>query len=186
MSPRKIFLSTFCLAIFLSACNKDNELYVVQPDSTIEDNDHEQTDYSSIDPVFEGFVERFIEEGEKRGFSVDLASHNITIHFTNIDQEQSPNVVGMCSYNSLNQNDITIDYNFWQQAGDLQKEFILFHELGHCYLKRGHQSDAFQNGICVSIMRGADPGCSDAYTAANRDYYIDELFSVLNTRDALS
>jgi hypothetical protein len=169
MNTQKIALLISVLVISLSACEKQEELLV--NDSAVS--------YAGIDASFIPFVERFINEGAKKGFDIDLASRNITIQFIEIDQQ---NVSGMCSYDGHFHNDITIDITFWKAASDLEKEFILFHELGHCYLYRAHRSGAFQNGICTSIMRGADPGCYDAYTLTNRDYYINELFSLTNDR----
>jgi len=177
MIQGKFFLPALCLIILFSACKKDEDLFELQ---TVDDADG--TFNTAIHPAFEIVVNRFIEEGAKRGFLIDLESRNITIQFTNIDQQQSPNVAGICSYDGHYYNDITIDYIFWEQASDLQREFILFHELGHCYLYRAHLNTALQNGICASIMRGESPVCFDAYTSANRDYYIGELFSIMNDR----
>lgn len=161
----------------LSACKKENDLFVTQPDE-----ETYQDTQTAIDPTFDVYVQRFIQEGKARGLDIDLESKNITIQFTNIDQQESPNVVGMCSYDGHFHNDITIDLAFWQPASDLQKEFILFHELGHCYLYRAHRSDALSNGLCASIMRGAEPGCTDNYNEATRNYYINELFSLTGDR----
>jgi len=58
----------------------------------------------------------------------------------------------------------------------LIKELIVFHELGHCFLQRGHREDALPNGACVSIMRSGIEDCLDNYTSETRSFYIDELF----------
>lgn len=176
MLQAKYLLVISTLFIMLSGCKKDDDLFKIQPDDTVDQNVNK-----GIDPAFSSFVKRFVDEGRKRGFNIELASRNITIQFTDINQQQSPNVVGMCSYDGRFRNDITIDIAFWERANDLQKEFILFHELGHCYLRRGHRNDVIQNGFCASIMRGGNPGCADAYTPANRNYYINELFSSSNS-----
>lgn len=177
MLNRNIFLLILTIALSLSACKKEDDLFVTQPDK-----ETYQETQTTIAPAFDVYVQRFIEEGKARGLNIDLESKNITIQFTNINQQESPNVVGMCSYDGRFHNDITIDIAFWGRASGLQKEFILFHELGHCYLYRGHRSDALSNGTCASIMRGAEPGCTDAYNAATRNYYINELFSLFGDR----
>ncbi len=169
MNTQKFALLISAIVISLSACEKEEKLLV----------DDSIVSYAGIDADFHSYVQRFIAEGAKRGFTIDLASRNITIQFTEIDEQ---NVAGMCSYDGQFHNDITIDATFWKTSSELMKEFILFHELGHCYLYRAHRNDAFQNGICISMMRGADPGCYDAYTLNNRDYFIDELFSITNDR----
>jgi hypothetical protein len=58
------------------------------------------------------------------------------------------------------------------------KEYIVFHELGHCVLNRPHTEDSFSNGVCSSIMRSGNGGCYDYYNRFTRQYYVDELFEV--------
>ena len=111
----------------------------------------ETSNNESVDNTFDIYVDRFIAEGAQRGFDIDLGSRNVTIQFTNINQSSSPNIVGLCTYNNHNLNDISIDSGYWNQASDLGREFVLFHELGHCYLQHAHRNDAFSNCICKSL-----------------------------------
>ena len=55
---------------------------------------------------------------------------------------------------------------------------IVFHELGHCYLTRGHKDERKNNGTCASIMRSGKAACMDFYTSDNRKEYLDELFDM--------
>lgn len=48
--------------------------------------------------------------------------------------------VGLCANYGTHQN-ITIDQEFWDRASDLQKEVLVYHELGHCALGRDHTED---------------------------------------------
>jgi hypothetical protein len=54
---------------------------------------------------------------------------------------------------------------------------VVFHELGHCYLGRGHSEETHPNGVCKSIMRSGNGGCFDNYNSTTREAYLDELFS---------
>jgi len=87
------------------------------------------------------------------------------------------NVIGTCQYGGFTADRITIDDLFWERSSNLGKEFVVFHELGHCFLHREHLEDSTSNGICVSLMRSGNGECRDAYNARNREFYLDELFS---------
>jgi len=81
--------------------------------------------------------------------------------------------------------------SLWVLSGNLGKEEIIFHELGHCLLDRPHKDDKFVSGDFASIMRTIgllQYGDLNNFTrllfglgpvglkAHRRDYYIDELF----------
>jgi len=120
------------------------------------------------------YFERFEEEARERGERVDLVTARISGKIEAIDQEH---VAGLCTtFGNARPGSVTIDAEFWSRAGDLFKEFIVFHELGHCFLDRNHREDAFSDGRCVSIMRSGTLDCRDAYNVASRVNYIDELF----------
>lgn len=70
-----------------------------------------------------------------------------------------------------------IDLEFWERANILNKEFVVFHELGHCTLFRAHKEGVDANGICVSMMRSGLEDCRDNYSAITRATYWDELFN---------
>jgi len=57
----------------------------------------------------------------------------------------------------------------------MQKERLVFHELGHCVLNRSHLETVGTDGHCLSIMNSAQR-CSDNYNAQTREKYLDELF----------
>ncbi len=129
--------------------------------------------YPGVDRALWSYFENFELEGAHRGLNIDLASSNITAHVQIIAED---NVAGVCSYGYSNPGAIRIDQAFWDRSGSLDREMIVFHELGHCFLKRKHKEDVFPSGYCVSIMRSGTCCCRDAYTAQNRSYYLDELF----------
>ena len=54
----------------------------------------------------------------------------------------------------------------------INRESLVFHELGHSYLGRGHDDAILDNGYYKSIMNTY----VISYGPDMRDYYIDELF----------
>ncbi len=120
------------------------------------------------------YFQTFEKEGALRGVNVNLNDVPVTGTIASIQED---NIAGTCSYQVSEPHAVTIDLEYWNAASTLGRELVVFHELGHCYLGRGHLETAFANGICTSIMNSGTSGCYIAYTAANRDYYLDELFS---------
>jgi len=126
-----------------------------------------------IDQSLEPFFVTFEAEAAKRGFSVDFESLGVEGFITDISQE---NVVGQCSHTEESPNAVSIDPVFWQVASESRKEFVIFHELGHCYLQRSHLDTKDEFGNCISMMSSSAAVCNVNYEK-NRDVYLDELFS---------
>jgi len=129
--------------------------------------------YPGVEAELLKYFERFEKEGKARGVDVDLTAAGIT---SRIGQTTVTDWVGQCNLHSDSPNEVIISDNFWHIASDLQKEKIVFHELGHCFLNRGHRDDSFPDGRCKSIMRTGSGSCIDFYYQQYRDYYLDELF----------
>ena len=68
---------------------------------------------------------------------------------------------------------IYIDVNAWKRLPDLLREELIFHELGHCVLRRPHCDYSFQ-GLPVSIMRSYLVPME--YYSRYREHYHNELF----------
>ena len=134
--------------------------------------------YPGVDRALWPFFERFEIEAAAQNLDIDLIQTETTGVIEEIDEE---NVAGLCSYSSnrlghIVENHVTIDLEFWNRFSDNVKEMIVFHELGHCVLGQDHREGQFTNGQCTSIMRSGTLPCRDAYNAANKDYYLGELF----------
>lgn len=155
----KSFLILSLFSVFAISCAKDQNIINSQ--------------YPNVDPELWSIYSTFEFEASKRGFDIDLNALNISGDIEEIHQE---NVAGSCKYGSHIDNEVTIDLSFWNNSTSLYKEFVVFHELGHCVLLRDHKESADHRGNCTSIMRSGLSGCRDNYTSQNRSTFIDELF----------
>ncbi|NOT37395.1 MAG: hypothetical protein HOP11_08465 [Saprospiraceae bacterium] len=144
------FLSFF-LVVSLFSCNND-ETY-------------------TVDPAFTEFIVTFNKEAQLRSLDYSEQLQELNIKFSLLND----NAVGQCQ-KSKDSHTILIDQTYWNSLSILDKELILFHELGHCILNREH-IDSSNNRICNSIMRSSNTVCRMNYNSTSRKNYLDELFS---------
>lgn len=146
-------------SLFITACGSS----VSSSSSQSLSNNWEQN------PDFAEHIHDFIFDAHRYG--VDLSINNLHIRFTEIEKP----VVGRC-WNYPDTVLIEIDPIFWQSTGVINQQILMYHELGHCILKRTHEVDK------VSIMapRLVPAGVYLFY----REAYIEELFD-MNTFDSL-
>jgi len=167
--PNRTLILFLVLPLFsLISCRQDASFNQFQ-----EEIEEQVVSYPNVDTRLWPFFERFEAEAKARGINVNLKLASITGDIAPIDGQH---VAGQCTYSSQAPNHISVDDDFWTRSGDSFREFIIFHELGHCYLNRGHREDAFANGICKSLMRSGVDGCIDNYRSTTRSLYLDELF----------
>ena len=149
---RNVILICGIIIIFvITGCNKEKHQDI--PESVIQ------------------YVNLFFCQAQKHGLDINLEDFDLTIIFGNIDVEAS------CQ---IRKNTIILDSVHWNNSNELEREFVIFHELGHCILERGHYSDKFQNGECKSIMRCGIlcDDCSTNFISKSwQEYYISELFT---------
>ena len=122
---------------------------------------------------FNVIVDAFFEEANLRGHNLQENHYDFEIK---LGETPGDNVLGSCQDNG---HIITINEEKWPSLTDQEKEWVLFHELGHCILGRGHKNAESLNGECYSYMKGAENGfeCSiNYYSVYWREYYLDELF----------
>ena len=129
--------------------------------------------YDGVDEALWPYFADFEKEAELRGINVNLRRERISGEIARLHDD---GVAGECSYSSFFPNEVTIDTEFWNNASDRAREFVVFHELGHCSLGREHREAAFSNGICRSIMRSGLGDCFDNYRTSTRTTYLNELF----------
>lgn len=159
-------ISFLFLSVFILSCNVDTHV------------ERQQVQFPGVDEALWPHFEAFQEEGRKRGVSIDLANANISGEISSISEE---GVAGTCQYGSHITNHVTIDENYWSRASSYGREYVVFHELGHCFLLRDHNDRQDDGGICLSVMHSGLTQCRSLYNIEYRAYYLDELFSEINT-----
>ncbi len=152
------FIIYVTVSVLISGCVSENDVIDIDP---------------QIDPELRSYFESFEQAAQDRGIQLSTAFLEIDASIGNIDEED---VIGECWYGSHGPNEIRIDREFWSNASTLDREFVVFHELGHCYLDRDHTEAITANGTCVSIMASGTGSCRNRYGRATRDSYLDELF----------
>jgi hypothetical protein len=154
------------LFIAFNSCTEEVEFFPIQESDEIL--------YPGVDERLWPHFAEFESEAAVRGLNIDLIRLNIEGVIESIDED---NIAGMCQYGGNQPRLLTVDENFWNRSDYLYREFIVFHELGHCALSRDHSEIESTKGICQSIMRSGLTGCRDNYRTSTRDQYLDELFS---------
>jgi len=158
----RLFLIPTFLSCFFLSCKKDPAF---------------------IDPELAIYIDRFLDEAAKR--DIEVEADNLQAF---ILAEVTEGEIRLCGkgYSPMfgdKFRQIDISQFCWEFATDIEKEILIFHELGHALLDREHQSSKMNNGRNRSIMFSG-PTC-DIYTSYTechstiRQYYINELF---NTR----
>ena len=143
-------LFSFLGVFFLTSCNKGDDL--------------------SIDAPLRPYFDSFKEEATLRGYNVDYESEGITGFLGGIS---GSGIIGQC--NSENKA-ITIDRVFWAGFDVWEREHLIYHELGHCFLGRGHCDKINNDGSCFSIMYSNAEDCDSNYNEETRQDYLDEIF----------
>ncbi len=139
------------------------------------------------------YVDNFFKEATKRAVSVPR--ENLILEFTDqITKEHC----GECikpKNGRKGQRKILIAMNkeCWESQPEQNKEALIFHELGHCLLNRGHNDELFPSGaphsIMTTVLDGPYQPCyaviddsPEAIKKCNRTirraYYIDELLGI--------
>lgn len=130
-------------------------------------------DAIETDAALQPYFDIFAAEAALRGFPVDYEAERIEGLLQDITDSS---IQGQCFRNEDKPKKVIIDTEYWANADAFEKEFIIFHELGHCFLGRDHLNSSDNKGNCLSIMH-ANPGvCNFSLTEDNRELYLDELF----------
>ena len=125
-----------------------------------------------VDDAMAPYFEAFAFEGQLRGVVVNFKHAQIEGYLEDLDGTS-----GQCQHFNDAPDRVVIDPDYWRRLNDLEREFIIFHELGHCFLDRSHLDLKNDDGTCTSMMHSSASACVNAYSAETRDAYLDELFS---------
>jgi len=138
-------------------------------------NCSEEEDYIFEDQVEQEMIEHFrsfAKEAELRGRIINWNDEMIATQFTSIEDD----AIGKCLIYEDGRRLINIDRDNWDKSSRLKKEFLIYHELGHCLLKRSHTNAMTLRGTCLSIMNSGENICITNYHSTSRKFYLDELF----------
>lgn len=124
-----------------------------------------------VNTQFEYYFERFEAAALERGLELDI--EDLTAHLSIIPEA---NVAGVCETEESGDRTIRVDNIYWEQEDEWGREFVIFHELGHCVLGLGHTDTQDAQGNCRSIMQSGLSGCVMPYNEETREEYLDELF----------
>lgn len=116
-------------------------------------------DVSKIDKEFLPYYYKFIDFNKRCGLK---SLPGTSIKFTKLETS----VYGRCYYFK---NRMVINNLFWKDLNNLQREQLIFHELGHCLLKLGHDD------IGTNLMNSSD-FISDDWYIYDYDNLMNKLF----------
>jgi len=128
---------------------------------------------AAVDSQLQVFFEEFSTEAQIRGLEIDLTEMDVSGFFDNIEDQLT---MGQCKQYDDDSKEVVIDADHWNKLSSTEKEYLVFHELGHCVLGREHLNTKDDRGNCVSIMQSGEGGCRDNYSTNKRTDYLDELF----------
>jgi len=184
-----LFLSVFLFSCSTTPKEEDNMVVIVEKEPY-------------IDPEFQPYVDKFIAVSRGIMDKSDFARSTITM------KELKGSTAGTClAYPTYDGGDvyfsqeIEVDKTYWLSYSDLEKEDLMFHEFGHCYLHRGHTEEPKKKGLVDFFQKilfkiglfekkgYLKDGCPDSmmypYVLGNDcvynnyEHYIDELFGYI-------
>jgi len=116
---------------------------------------------------FKSYLNIFLDQASQRGVYVDVDS--LIVDFSDIHITDKENVLGVCYLSPGSPPVVNIDRVHWRSLGLVERQLLLFHELGHCLLHRDHVEDS-----TISIM---NPYLISAQTfSKNEEGLMSELF----------
>ncbi len=166
-SDMRFFFLTLLASMLLFSCEKQPVFSSdVEPEPPVASKS-----YENVDEILWPYYERYESEAAARGIDVDLSEvHGFLVSIG------GNGVAGDCTFDELNPNRVRIDLETWNQVGENLKEYIVFHELGHCERIRAHREDEDADGVCISMMASGVGGCRENYNQTTREAHLDELF----------
>lgn len=131
--------------------------------------------HSTTDPAFLAHIQAFEAEAATQLSEPDFKVGDIPINF---GIPSDPNFVGVCYTYANNQREVIIRKDWWERSNEKARQALIFHELGHCRLDRGHNDEVITEGnreIRLSIMHSRMVYLND-YARYQNEYH-RELFT---------
>ena len=91
-----------------------------------------------VDKVFQRYVSGFLEDSGGLLHNNDF--EKLSIKFKDLEFSKGGETIGQCTWSIFSHGplDIVVDTTYWDQAGDLSRWALIYHELGHCVCNRRH------------------------------------------------
>jgi len=132
----------------------------------------------TVNQLIESFITQEKAHAEITNLSniagVEINSKNIEVVFTsNLDAS----IAGRCRSRNGKGVSVYLNTQSWGWLSDLGRELLLFHELGHCILRRKHRDETIQVGqilIPASIMN--HEAFDENIYKEFKQYFLEELF----------
>lgn len=173
---KTIFAAFVGVAVFLTSFHIANEDVVLMPI------------HQGVHPDFDPYIDKFVKES--RGMFLRSDIDHITMGYKIYIGDGT---IGTCVHvpGVFTEININIEYWFSPYITNLDREALIFHELGHCALGRLHtrlpglfgdilakifskNKGFLADGCPISLMHwSANSTCY----ALHRDYYVEELFT---------
>ena len=166
MTKSSAYILLVFVALGAAACDKESG----EPESQT----HELTvEYPNVDEELWPYFQAFEEAAAERDIEVNLGSMVLSASISELEPDGT---AGVCHFDSEAPERVIVDRETWDAVSETLREYIVFHELGHCVRYRGHLEDTDDFGRCVSIMASGVEGCRPNYNANTREAHLDELF----------
>lgn len=161
--PKNLFF--IFLVPFFVTCGPNGRLVSLEQSSQ---SDADQSGDRSYNP----YVDQFMWLAQQRGTVLSSAP----IRYLFVDNVEQGGIAICRFINNGQMERIYISKSQWAVATVTKREMIIFHELGHCKLRRDHYDPASPGGQ-PSLMSGRASYPEDHYLQ-NREYFIRELFEL--------
>lgn len=145
----------FLILLTLLSCGRSNETTAPASSLPILDDSHE----------FTLIKETFYHEAYR--FNVTPGASSV------VWGETIQGAAAQCNTGSKT---ITVNKASWLTMTPIQKEFVIFHEMGHCALGRSDHVTAYPSLMNAALYLG-----KISFYESNRDRYLEELFTKRNT-----
>ncbi len=130
--------------------------------------------FLQIDGPFQDFVHNFEQTSAQEGTPLTVNDLILTFGST-----PSMNETGVCEYSEDETPKITINQRIWNTLNDYDKQEVIFHELGHCVLRRIHQNSemrAYNNTQTIPSSVMYPYRIAGTIYRDHMPHYHDELF----------
>lgn len=131
-----------------------------------------------IPAEFRPYYKKFLKLAEQ--YNADINESPLTISFgkptIDVDARDKGSIIwAQCTVDlpSFTKPRIIVDKKVWDSLNHLDREELMYHELGHCLLKQVHRDDSV-NDYPISIMHRRHMGYQKY--AQHREYYLKEMF----------